>query len=65
MSDEDAIEEMVRYRGLLFKADAEYIRGLSTKRREEIRDKVMKWIPKLKKDALVICTNGRCAVSDH
>jgi protein tyrosine/serine phosphatase len=65
VSDEDAIEEMRRYRGQWFKADSEYIRGLSPKRREEIHDKVMKWIPKLKKDAQVVCANGICAVSDH
>jgi hypothetical protein len=65
VSNDDAIKEMGRYRGLWFKADAEYIRGLSPKRRNEIRDKVMMWIPKLKMDAQVVCTNGICAVSDH
>jgi len=61
----DAIEEMRRYHGLWFKADEAYILGLSPKRCEDIRDKVMKWIPKLKKDAQIVCANGICTVSDH
>ena len=64
VGDEEAIEEMRRYRGQWFKADAKYIRALS-KRREEIRRKVMEWIPKLKMDAKVVCANGICAVSDQ
>jgi tyrosine-protein phosphatase SIW14 len=64
VSDEEAIDEMRRYPGPWFKADAKYIRALS-KRREEIRHKVMEWIPKVKKDAQVVCANGICAVSDH
>ena len=65
VSEEAAIEEMRRYQGLWFNADAKYIRGLSPERRERIRRKVMEWIPKLKMDAQVVCTNGTCAVSDR
>jgi len=65
VSDEEAIEEMRRYRGIWFEADEEYIRGLSPERREEIRRHVMEWIPKLKKDARIVCQNGTCIVSDH
>lgn len=64
VSDEDAIEEMRSYEGPWLKADAKYIRELS-KRREEIRHKVMEWISKLKMDAHVVCTNGICTVSDQ
>ena len=64
VSDEEAIDEMRRYRTLWFKFDAKYIRALS-KRREEIRHKVMEWIPKLKKDAQVVCVNGTCTVSNQ
>ena len=64
VSDEDAIEEMRRYQGLWFKADAEYIQGLSPKRREEILGKVMKWKTKLKKDAQIACAKGICTVLD-
>lgn len=60
----DAIEEMRLYQGLWFKADEEYIMGLSPKRREDIRDKVMQWIPKLKKDASIVCANSICNVPD-
>ena len=65
VSNEEAIEEMSRYEGLWLKADEIYIRGLLTQRRDEIRRKVMEWIPKLKMDAQVICANGKCTVSDH
>jgi protein tyrosine/serine phosphatase len=65
VSDEKAIEEMTYYKGLWFKVDEKYVRGLVPERREEIRRKVMEWIPKLKMDARVVCTNGTCAVSDR
>jgi len=65
VSDEEAIEEMRRYRGIWFEADEEYIRGLSPERREEIRRHAVEWIPKLKKDARIACENGTCSVSDH
>jgi len=65
VSNEEAIEEMSRYKALWLKADEIYIRGMLPKRREEIRRKVMEWIPKLKMDAQVVCANGTCAVSDH
>ena len=64
VNNEEAIEEMSRYKALWLKADEKYIRGLSTKRREEIRRKIVEWIPKLKMDAQVVCTNGTCVVSD-
>lgn len=64
VSDGEAIEEMRAYEGPWFKADAKYVRALS-KRREEIRRKVMEWIPKLKMDAKIVCVNGICAVSDQ
>jgi protein tyrosine phosphatase (PTP) superfamily phosphohydrolase (DUF442 family) len=63
-SDKKAIEEMGLYQGRWFKPDAEYIRSLS-KRREEIRQKIMEWILKLKKDAQVVCANGKCVISEH
>jgi protein tyrosine/serine phosphatase len=63
--DKEAIEEMRRYKGLWFQIDSKYIQGLVPKRREEIRHKVKEWIPKLQKDAQVVCTNGTCTVSDH
>jgi len=65
VSIEEAIEEMSRYKALWLTADKKYIRGLSAKRHEEIRRKIEEWIPKLKMDAHVVCTNGTCIVSDH
>jgi protein tyrosine/serine phosphatase len=64
-SDEEAISEMGRYQGQWFEADASYIRGLSPECRKEIRRKVMEWIPKLKKDAQIVCEKGACAISDR
>ncbi len=63
--DEEAIEEMRTYQGLWFRTDERFIRGLLPGRREEIRRKVMDWIPKLKMDAQVVCAKGICDVSDH
>jgi hypothetical protein len=62
---EDAIEEMGRYKGVWFKADANYIRGLTPARREEIRHKVTEWLPKVKQDANIVCSHGICAVSGY
>ncbi len=64
VSDEEAIDEMKIYLWPWSETDAKYIRALS-KRREEIRHKVMAWLPKLNKDAQVVCANGICTVSDH
>jgi len=64
MSEEEAIEEMSRYQGLWFEADATYIRGLSSEQREKIRQKINAWIPELKKDAQIACAGRVCAVSD-
>jgi protein tyrosine/serine phosphatase len=64
LSVEEALEEMRLYQGKWFTADAKYIRALS-KRREEIRQKVTEWIPKLKRDAQIVCSNGTCIVSEQ
>jgi protein tyrosine phosphatase (PTP) superfamily phosphohydrolase (DUF442 family) len=64
VSAESAMDQMWRYRGPWSKADANYIRSLS-KRRDEMRQKVVEWIPKVKMDARVVCAEGTCAVSDH
>jgi protein tyrosine phosphatase (PTP) superfamily phosphohydrolase (DUF442 family) len=65
VSDERAIEEMRRYDGQWFKADAKYIRELGPERREAIRRKAIEWRPNLKTDARIICANGECVVSDR
>lgn len=64
-STEEAVEEMSRYKSLWLIADKLYIRGLTTQRQEEIRRQVEEWIPKLKMDAQVVCTNGTCIVSER
>lgn len=64
VSVEEAIKEMRRDQGLWFQTDAYYIRRLSPKRRAEILGKVMEWMPRLQRDAQVVCANGRCVVAD-
>jgi protein tyrosine/serine phosphatase len=60
MSIEDAVSDMGRYQGIWFKQDAAYIRGLSAKRRAKIEMQINRWIPKLKRDAVLACALGKC-----
>jgi hypothetical protein len=62
VSGEMAMDQMWRYRGPWSGADARYIQGLS-KHRDEIRHKVAEWIPRVKRDARVVCAEGTCVVS--
>jgi protein tyrosine phosphatase (PTP) superfamily phosphohydrolase (DUF442 family) len=64
VSEEDAIAELRRNRGNWLALDEKYIRGLSPSHLEEIRRKMTEWIPKLKMDARVVCSNGACAIAD-
>ncbi|MFI5165869.1 MAG: tyrosine-protein phosphatase [Thermoanaerobaculales bacterium] len=64
-SDDAAIEELKRYHGLWSRVDEGYIRSLSAARREEIKRKVVEWIPKVKMDAQVVCAKGACVVSNE
>lgn len=61
---EKAVKEMEAYQGHWFKADAGYIRSLTPERREKIRQKVRKWIPKLEQDARFVCEEGQCRTSE-
>jgi len=64
VSADKAIAEMWRYGGAWSKPDSKYIRAMSG-RRDEMRRRIAEWVPKLKRDALVVCADGRCSVSDH
>ncbi len=55
-----AIKDMQGYQGLWSEADSGYIRDLSPERRDEIRHKVTEWIPKLERDAQIVCENRKC-----
>ena len=59
-----AIEEMGRYQGQWFDADAAYIRSLSTERREGIRKAALEWTSKLKRQSRISCQNGKCRSAD-
>lgn len=62
VSADSAIHEMARHGGAWSGPDSRYILGLS-KRREEMRRRIAEWVPRLKPDAEVTCTDGRCSVS--
>lgn len=62
MTAEDAIAEMKGYGGEWFKHDADYIRSLTPQRRDELEQKIAQWIPKLRRDARIVCTGASCAV---
>lgn len=64
VTGEKAIAEMSRYGGAWSGPDTRYILSLSG-RRDEMRQRVAQWIPKLKRDARVVCAGGKCTVSDH
>jgi hypothetical protein len=64
VSAESAIRDLSRYGGAWSGPDTRYILALS-KRRDEMRRRIAELAPKLKPDALVTCTDGRCSVSDH
>ena len=63
VSEEDAIAELRRNRGNWIDVDEKYVRGLSPHHLEEIRHKMLEWIPKLKMDALLVCSKGVCDIS--
>lgn len=65
VSLDDAILEMGRYQGFWFKADERYIRGLTPERREAILRKMRAWLPRLEKQARIVCESGSCAILDR
>ena len=60
MSIEDAIAEMKGYGGEWFKYDADYIKSLTPQRREELERRIEEWIPKLRRNAQIVCVDGSC-----
>lgn len=60
---DDAIAEMERYGGAWFKYDAEYIRSLTPQRRVELERRIADWIPKLRRDARILCSNSTCTAA--
>ena len=63
VSIEDAIAEMERYGGEWFAYDARYIRGLTPARRATLEKRIEAWIPRLQRDAQIVCTDTGCALS--
>ena len=60
---EDAVAEMERYGGEWFKYDAQYIRSLTPQRRAELEKQIEAWIPRLQRDAQIVCTDTGCTLS--
>jgi hypothetical protein len=60
---EDAIAEMGRYGGEWFSYDAKYIRSLMPTRRAALERRIEAWIPRLQRDAQIVCTDTGCALS--
>ena len=59
MPIEAAIEEMKGYGGIWFKHDAAYVRTLTPQRRGELEAQIAAWIPRLRRDATLVCANGK------
>jgi protein tyrosine phosphatase (PTP) superfamily phosphohydrolase (DUF442 family) len=60
---EKTIEEMEKYGGFWSPQDAGYIRTLTPQRRSAIEARIAAWIPRLKRSAKVLCSEGKCTVS--
>lgn len=61
---DSAVAEMQRYRGFWFESDAAYIRSLTRERRADIRKKMNAWIPRIKREALIRCEQGKCKIAE-
>lgn len=59
-SANEAIKDMQGYQGSWFEADSRYLLSLSPERRDKIRQKITEWIPKLERDAQIVCENKKC-----
>ena len=57
---EATILEMEKYGGFWSKLDADYIRTLTPQRRAAIEIRVGKLMPKVKRNALIACSGGKC-----
>jgi protein tyrosine phosphatase (PTP) superfamily phosphohydrolase (DUF442 family) len=64
VTGEKAIAGMSRYGGPWSGPDSRYILSLA-RRRDEMRRRVAEWIPKLERDARIVCTGGKCSILDH
>ena len=62
-SIDDAIADMKGYGGIWFDHDAAYVRSLTAQRRDELEAQIAAWIPRLRRDATLLCANGKCTVA--
>ena len=64
-SIDDAIADMKGYGGIWFEQDAAYVRSLTPQRRGELEAQISAWIPRLRRDATLLCANGKCTVASN
>lgn len=57
---EETIKDMEQYDGIWSRADAVYLRTLTPLRRAEMEKQISTWLPKLKRSAKILCSNGVC-----
>jgi hypothetical protein len=62
-SIEDAVAEMGRYGGEWFSYDARYIRSPKPARRVALEKRIEAWVPRLQRDAQIVCTDTGCTLS--
>lgn len=60
---EETILEMEKYGGFWSKPDADYIRMLTPQRRAAIEERVVDWIPRVKRSAKIVCSSGKCVLN--
>lgn len=57
---EETIAEMAKYGGFWSQADADYLRTLTPQRRAAIEERVVAWLPRVKRSARIVCAGGKC-----
>lgn len=62
-SIDEAIAEMQEYEGFWSNQDAAYIRTLTPERMTQMKRRISEWIPKLQRNALIVCADNECAAS--
>jgi hypothetical protein len=54
---------MQEYKGFWSNQDAAYIRTLTPERMTQMKRRISEWIPKLQRNALIVCADNECAAS--
>lgn len=57
---EATISDMEQYGGFWSQADADYLRTLTPQHRAVIEERVATWIPRVRRSAKIMCSDGKC-----